>query len=182
MVNTKAKQILEEAFKKAMTLLGFPPIPFEFLYERIGDGRFINMEIGAEIDSSNRVVHINEDWANHVYNLDPYDLWFIMSHEVRHFYQRVQINQFYTGGMLKEDKALVVAWIDNFQHYQRNEGGETTRVYHRQPVEVDADAFACFFVMFYGIGKPRIAPDSEDLVIQRLKEIGAQFGGTIEGA
>lgn len=180
MVKLKAKRIIEETFDKALALLGFPPMPFVFSYERIGEGRFNNIEIGAEIENSKWIVHVNEDWANLALDNDPFDLYYIISHEVRHFYQSVQINLLRKGETLKEDRTLIISWIDNFQHYQRNDGGNTTRVYHRQPVEVDADAFACFFVMFFRIGQPRMPEDSCDLVLQRLKDIGKQFGRTID--
>ena len=179
MIKPKAKEIIEETFQKALALLGFPSLPFVFSYERIGDGRFVNTEIGAEIESSNWTLHVNEDWANLAFDQDPFDLSFITSHEVRHFYQSVQINLFRNGKKIKEDRRLIISWINNNQHYQRNNGGDTTVAYHRQPVEVDADAFACFYVMYYGIGQPRMSDESDDLVLQRLEEIGNQYGLTI---
>lgn len=182
MVNPEAKQIIEESFKQACSLLGFPPLPFTFLYERVGQDHFFNTEIGAEIDSAKWTVYINEDWANLAYNMDPCDLSFIIAHEVRHFYQNTQINLFHLGRKHKEDNALIISWMDNCQHYQRNEGGETKRIYHRQSLEVDADAFACFYVMYYGIGQPRMSDDSEDLVTQRLIEIAKQYNMTINTA
>lgn len=179
MVNPKAKLIIEESFKQACSLLGFSPLPFTFMYERIGQGHFFNTVIGAEIDSAKWTVYINEDWANLAYKMDRYDLPFIIAHEIRHFYQSTQINLFHSGRPCKEDNALIISWMDNYQHYQRNEGSETTRIYHRQPLEVDADAFACFYVMYYGIGQPRMSDDSEDLVTQRLIEIAKQYNMTI---
>jgi len=182
MVNQKAKQIIEESFKQACSLLGLLPLPFTFLYERVGQGHFFNTVIGAEIDSAKWTVYINEDWANFAFSVDKYDLSFIIAHEVRHLYQNIQINLFTSGKQHKEDNTLIISWMDNCQHYQRNEGGETTMIYHRQPLEVDADAFACFYVMYYGIGQPRMPDASEDLVTQRLIEIAKQYNISINPA
>ena len=85
-----------------------------------------------------------------------------------------------TGGQPKEDRALVVSWMVNIQNYQRNLGCNTVLPYQRQPVEVDANAFANFYVLVKGIGGARVPAESDDLVTQRLKEIAAQYGMVIK--
>lgn len=178
MIEPKAKQIIEETFKRALAMLMIPPLPYSFVYEKMGV-RFQTIENAEEVDNLNRIIYVNEDWANDRLVRFPYDLYFLQAHETRHIYQHIQINLLASGGQLNEDRALVVSWIQNFQSYQRNEGGNTIRPYHRQPVEVDADAFANFFVLVNGVGQARIPDDSEDLITQRLIEIGHQFGVNI---
>ena len=158
MIDSKAQQILETTFLDAISMLGLPPIPYSFRYEKIG-GRFQTMDNAEEVDNVNRIVYINEDWANQMVKVFEYDLHY----------------------MMKEPAALIVSWIDNKQHYVRNQGGATLRPYHRQPMEVDADAFANFYVLVKRIGQARIPEDSDDLVTQRLKEIAAQYGAQIRG-
>ena len=178
MINSKAKQILETAFQDAISKLGLLPIPYTFCYEKIGR-RFPTMDNAEEVDNVNRIVYINEDWANQMVKVFEYDLHYMMAHEARHVYQDIVIRMFQCGQSVKEPAALIVSWIDNKQHYVRNQGGATVKPYHCQPIEVDADAFANFYVLAKGIGQARIPEDSDEQVTQRLKEIGAQYGVTI---
>lgn len=177
MIDSKAKQILETAFQDAISMLGLLPIPYTFCYEKIGP-RFPTMDNAEEVDNVNRI-DINEDWANQMVKVFEYDLHYMMAHEARHVYQEIVIRMFQSGQSVKETAALIVSWIDNKQHYVRNQGGATVKPYHCQPIEVDADAFANFYVIKKQIGGARIPVDSDELVTQRLKEIGAQYGVTI---
>lgn len=178
MIDSKAKQILENTFRDALAMMKLPPFPYTFVYEKIGE-RFKTMDNAEEVSIAERKVYINEDWANNVIKTYPYDLYYLMAHEARHVYQQIQISQLHSGRPFTESPALIVSWEDNYLHYQRNEGGDTVKPYHRQPVEVDADAFANFYVLKRGIGQARISDDADELVTQRLKEIAAQFGLTI---
>lgn len=36
MIEPKAKQILEETFQDVLTMLGLPPLPYTFVYEKNG--------------------------------------------------------------------------------------------------------------------------------------------------
>lgn len=180
MIDSKAQQILETTFLDAISMLGLPPIPYSFRYEKIG-GRFQTMDNAEEVDNVNRIVYINEDWANQMVKVFEYDLHYMMAHEARHAYQEIMMRLLQSGRQTKEPAALIVSWIDNKQHYVRNQGGATLRPYHRQPMEVDADAFANFYVLVKRIGQARIPEDSDDLVTQRLKEIAAQYGAQIRG-
>ena len=175
MIDNKAKKILENTFRDALGMLKLPPLPYTLCYEKIGQ-RFQTMENAEEVDNVNHIVYINEDWANQMVKVFEYDLYYMMAHEARHVYQEIIIQQFHKRQPAKENEALIVSWIDNKQNYIRNEGGATERPYHRQPLEVDADAFANFYVLAKGIGVARVPEDSDELVTQRLKEIGAQFG------
>ena len=120
MIEPKAKQILEETFQDVLTMLGLPPLPYTFVYEKMG-GRFLTMENSEEVDNTNHIIYV-----------------------------------------------------------QRNLGGNTVLPYQRQPVEVDANAFANFYVLVKGIGGARVPAESDDLVTQRLKEIAAQYGMVIK--
>ena len=175
MIDNKAKQILETTFRDALEMLGLPPLPYTFCYEKIGQ-RFQTMDNAEEVDNVNRIVYINEDWANKMVKVFEYDLFYMMAHEARHVYQEIIIQQFHRRQPTKENEALIVSWIDNKQNYIRNEGGVTVKPYHRQPLEVDADAFANFYVLAKEMGEARVPDDSDELVSQRLKEIGAQYG------
>lgn len=106
-------------------------------------------------------------------------MYYLMAHEARHVYQHMQILMLLNGKQSIESSSLVMSWMNNFQNYIRNEGGKSVMLYHRQPVEVDADAFANLYVLVNGIGPAKIADVSEELVTQRIKEIGAQYGLTI---
>lgn len=179
MIDKKAKQILETTFQDAISMLGLPPIPYTFCYEKIGR-RFQTMDNAEEVDNVNRIVYINEDWANQMVKVFEYDLHYMMAHEARHVYQEIVIRMFQNGQSVKEPAALIVSWINNKQHYVRNQGGATVRPYHCQPLEVDADAFANFYVLAKGIGQARIPEDLDELVTQRLKEIAAQYNVIIK--
>ena len=178
MIDNKAKHILETTFQDAISMLGMPPIPYTFCYEKMGH-RFPTMDNAEEVDNVNRIVYINEDWANQMVKVFAYDLYYMMAHEARHAYQEIVIRMFQCGQSVKEPAALIVSWIDNKQHYVRNQGGATVKPYHCQALEVDADAFANFYALAKGIGQARIPEDSDELVTLRLKEIGAQYGVTI---
>lgn len=178
MIDNKAKHILESTFQDALGMLGFPPLPYTFSYEKIGK-RFLTMDNAEEVDNVNRIVYVNEDWANQMVKVFAYDLYYMMAHEARHVYQEIMMRMFQSGQQTKEQDALIVSWINNKQNYVRNQGGATVKPYHCQPLEVDADAFANFYVMMRRIGGARVPQDSDELVTQRLKEIGAQYGVTI---
>ena len=178
MIDSKAKQILETTFQDAISMLGLLPIPYTFCYVKIGP-RFPTMDNAEEVDNVNRIVYINEDWANQMVKVFEYDLHYMMAHEARHAYQEIVIRMFQSGQSVKEPAALIVSWINNKQHYVRNQGGATVKPYHCQPLEVDADAFANFYVMMRRIGGARVPVDSDEQVTQRLKEIGAQYDVTI---
>lgn len=179
MIEPKAKLILEETFQDVLTMLGLPPLPYTFVYEKMG-GRFLTMENSEEVDNTNHIIYVNEEWANAMLKDCPYDLYYLQAHEARHVYQHMQVILMRTGGQPKEDRALVVSWMVNIQNYQRNLGGNTVLPYQRQPVEVDANAFANFYVLVKGIGGARVPAESDDLVTQRLKEIAAQYGMVIK--
>lgn len=51
MIEPKAKQILEETFQDVLTMLGLPPLPYTFVYEKMG-GRFLTMENSEEVDNT----------------------------------------------------------------------------------------------------------------------------------
>ena len=179
MIDNKAKHILETTFQDAISMLGLPPIPYTFCYEKIGH-RFPTMDNAEEVDNVNRIVYINEDWANQMVKVFEYDLRYMMAYEARHAYQEIVIRMFQCGQSVKEPAALIVSWIDNKQHYVRNQGGATVKPYHCQPLEVDADAFANFYVIKKQIGRARIPVDSDELVTLRLKEIAAQYNVIIK--
>lgn len=63
MIDSKAKQILEETFRNALAMLGLPSLPYTFAYEKIGK-RFLTIDNAEEVDITNRIVYINEAWAN----------------------------------------------------------------------------------------------------------------------
>ncbi len=174
MIDSKAKQILESTFWDVLALMKQPPLPYTFVYEEIG-GRFKTMDNAEEVSIAEMKMYINEDWANKMVKDYEYDLYYMMAHEARHVYQQIQISQLRSGRQYTETPALIVSWEDNFLHYQRNEGGDTVKPYHRQPVEVDADAFANLYVLLKGIGQARISDDADELVTQRLKEIATQY-------
>ena len=178
MIDSKAKMTLESAFQDAIKMLGLPSIPYAFRYEQMGC-RFKTMDNAEEVDNSNHIVYINEDWANQMVKAYEYDLHYMMAHEARHVYQEVIMKMFLSGQLKNEPEALVVSWISNKQNYVRNQGGATVKPYHCQPLEVDADAFANFYVMIKQIGGAKIPSDSDELVTQRLKEIAVQYGAEI---
>lgn len=50
MIDSKAQQILETTFLDAISMLGLPPIPYSFRYEKMG-GRFQTMDNAEEVDN-----------------------------------------------------------------------------------------------------------------------------------
>lgn len=178
MIESKAKQIIESTFSNVLTALNYPNYPIVFRYEKIG-GRFLTIDNSAEYDSKNRTVFINEDWANNRIETFPYDLYYISAHEARHVYQHIQIELLLSNNTIREDRKLIETWMNNFRNYIRNQGGNTIAPYHRQPVEVDADAFANVYMLING-KECRVPVESDDLVSKRIIEIGNQLGFTIQ--
>lgn len=88
MIEPKAKQILEETFQDVLTMLGLPPLPYTFVYEKMG-GSFLTMENSEEVDNTNHIIYVNEEWANAMLKDCPYDLYYLQAHEARHVYQHM---------------------------------------------------------------------------------------------
>ena len=178
MVDPNAKRIIENSFRDAMSLLKMSAETIQFQYEPIG-GRFKTMENSMETNPT--TVFVNENWANECILNYQFDLFFLPAHEARHQYQKLQIEKFCKGLQTNEDPELIQSWINNNKDYKRNEGPESFPAYITQPVEVDANAFANFYVMLRNIGQPRMSKESDILETQRLMEIAKQFGAVISG-
>ena len=175
MVDEKAREIIETTFHDAIKVLGLSSIQYDFSYEKMGV-RFRSIDNAAEVDNENRNVYINEDWANHRVKEFEDDLYYIMAHEARHVYQEIIMGMYKSGQQTDEQDELVKSWINNKNNYIQNQGGSTVKPYYCQPLEVDADAFANFYMLAKEIGQPRFPKESDELVERRLNEIAAQYG------
>lgn len=178
MINQEAKKILENTFKDAIKMLGLKDCNIHFVYECIGT-RFLTTNNSSEL--SGDTLYINECWANDVVKSYKYDLYFMMAHEARHLYQLFNVNAINNSQIHSEKNIeLVKKWEDNFSNYTRNSGNLSKKDYVCQPVEVDANAFACFYCLFKRKGQPRIAPEADELTTNRLFEIAESYGVTLK--
>ena len=141
MVEDRVKLILEKTFKDALSMLRVESSRYFLTFEKMGN-MFLTLENAVEIDLTNNIVYINEEWANLAINEMPSDLFFQMAHEARHIYQREEIIKYIGGKKHSEPSDIVKSWIANRKNYKRNVGGNSVLYYQRQPVEVDTNAFA----------------------------------------
>ena len=125
----------------------------------------------AEMDDT--VMYINEEWLDYVLSIkDTYDPMFLMAHEARHIYQKQVIDDYKQRGRSCELPNIVQGWINNISCYIRNEGGDSQAVNASQSIEIDANAFACVYLLYKKNLMPRISPSCEKEVLKRMKEIG----------
>lgn len=178
MIRPSVQKILQNVFLSAISFLNIPSYKYRLVFER--KGVHLNNDDVCVADNAKRVIYIDEDWANHCVEINfEYDLHFLMAHEARHIYQFVMMERLRKKKEIKEPVEVVQSWIINEMAYKRDVGDDTKAIYKSQPVEVDANAFASFFVMMRYNESPSFSKEAEDLEKKRLYEIAAFYGATI---
>lgn len=178
MIKPKAQKILLQSFQAAIDFLSIRSYKYQLIFEK--KGLNLKNDDVCITDYSKRSIYIDEDWANHSLEIDfEYDLHFLMAHEARHIYQNVIIERYRKKKDIKEPLNVVLSWLGNEMTYQRDTGDGTNRIYKRQPIEVDANAFASFFVMMKYDESPSFSKEAEELEKERLYAIANFYGATI---
>lgn len=176
MISSKAKKILEKAFTDALSFLHVASYRYKFVFEC--PGFHVNDKDVCISDHQNRILYINEEWANKSVSKKEleYDLYFLMAHEARHIYQYVMTERYRKNKPLNEPIKIICAWISNQSNYIRDKGSDTTIRYRNQPLEIDANAFASFFVIKTYNLKATFSKNVEELEETRLYEIAEFYG------
>lgn len=126
------------------------PDKIDIRIEKCGENkRFKSMSNSCETEfvlssagMSDVVIYFNENWVADRLEKDPYDVEYFVFHELRHLDQRIQIILSDRHEQVKENSETIKVWRHNFDHYIRNEGGESETLNVRQPVELDAYIYA----------------------------------------
>ena len=107
--------------------------------------RFTTLDNACEITDDN--LYVNSDWLQQQSNTpDETEVRMLIYHEIRHLYQRLEMKNFRERKSTKEPLSILLKWLYELEHYQRNEGGVTTLRYYSQSIEIDAYAFAVYLL------------------------------------
>ena len=92
------------------------------------------------------------------------DVEFFLFHELRHIHQLNQINMLVANKRTREPKEIVQLWKNDFENYQRNEGGESQLANVTQEVEVDANAYGILLEILYRNGRSPLLSLPEEAI------------------
>jgi hypothetical protein len=114
--------------------------------EPIGE-RFKTKDNAAELSVSSGILFVNSDWLKSMRsNPDETEVRLLIYHEMRHVYQRPEIEKLKKGIPTTENLPIIYQWEKEFSHYQRNEGGGSELGYYKQFIEIDAYAFGIYLL------------------------------------
>lgn len=160
--------------KKLTTLAKthLPPLGFEenLKFERVGEGTFDEVKIGAVAQGPQHTLVINIDWYE---TTDEQDIKYIIWHEMRHLYQWSQIEKMHRNIPLNESEKIIQKWEYEMLRYTPNTPA-TEEKHMKQEMEIDAYTFALYMLFKYcadnngtvNIGLP---PMIEDELMTRVK-------------
>lgn len=152
----KTKQIEEnisivtKCIKFANEFLSLPDI--QIMFGDCPSERFPTMANGMESEvhsNTNGTIIINLQWFLERVDHHRDDIEFFVFHELRHFYQQMQIQLMVSGKSIREPLNIVETWKNNFDNYVRNEGGSSQIVNITQEIEIDANAYGIVLVNLY---------------------------------
>lgn len=182
MYNKKRTYVIFTSPKEVMNIvnqaLGYlPPLGFEPLlsFERVGQGRFDNIKIGAETNGPSHKIIINIDWYE---STDEQDLHYIIWHETRHLYQWSQIEKMYMGKPCLDDLKVIKQWDYEMRNYISNTPA-TEYKHMKQDMEIDAYSFAVY-MLFHYFRKPDgqvyvgLPPMTENEIMDRVNKSGSE--------
>lgn len=174
---SEAKQRLFKYFEEACDVMLFKIKGIAFQFERIGEGRFYNLDFFFEFEANNLVV--NEDiLETDAKNDDDYDLRQAMYLAARLFYQDFQIVYYNNHKPILESEDTIKLWIENKEKQILYTNATNDFDFHNQPLHIDGDAFSILLLMKHGF-KPRFpkSEETESKIIKRMKELSLQYFG-----
>lgn len=153
LINEKAS-IFEPCVAFAHKFLVLPSIEIAFI--DCPSERFRTMDNAAESHiaaNGSGYIYFNAPWFAERILEHQDDVEFFLFHELRHLHQQNQINILIANKRTREPKEIVQLWKNDFENYQRNEGGESQLANVTQEVEVDANAYGILLEIFYRNGR-----------------------------
>lgn len=158
-MNKKKKGI--DSVELASRILGLSEVLVKFKSE----SAFLNSEINAVFDDKYYIIYFNEAWLS---KASADEIMITALHETRHAYQKANIDfpDFFVG---RESKETVRQWKDDFENYKPSKKAEEDIEYLTQSVEIDAIAFAHYFMInLFGV-KTKIPTLIEKMLKQLFK-------------
>ena len=122
-----------------------PPLPnsIAIRIEAVGDGTFVDTKIGCI--ARGYTIIINRDWFT---STTSQDIKYLIWHEVRHIYQKNQIDRLFEHKQTHEKTEVLLRWQFEFSNYIPNT--PSSEVAHfNQHIEIDAYAFALAMLFIY---------------------------------
>jgi len=110
--------------------------PIEYAIDE--DGVLKGKDLTSIYNPLEKYILLNGTWGK---NAPHNELLLVVFHELRHHYQRQQIELFTKKLKLKEDVEVVKQWKDDFDNYNSPFKSDLA-TYINQSIEVDADKFA----------------------------------------
>lgn len=135
--------------RKFLTL----PEQINIYFEDCPSERFPTFVNAAESDHQGNV-WFNKDWftGKDRWNNHKDDIEFFVFHELRHMHQFCSISNYANGKNISEDPKTIQKWINEFNNYKRNTGGDSQNENLMQEVEIDANAYAILLSNLYHFG------------------------------
>ena len=167
--NESLKEEISKLVETAKAYLPEDTLPFDVIFERIGDGTFQDVFIGAVFSSIKQAIIINADWYE---STDEQDIKYLVWHETRHAYQKTQIEKQKQGFPTSEARKRIKKWKWEFENYIPNELN-TEEAHMTQDIEIDAYAFAVYLLFNEcpnndGSIKIGLPPCIENEIMQRV--------------
>ena len=153
LINEKASTF-EPCVTFAHKFLVLPSIQIAF--NDCSSEMFRTMDNAAEshiASNGSGCVYFNAPWFAERILEHQDDVEFFLFHELRHLHQQNQINMLVANKRTREPKEIVQLWKNDFENYQRNEGGESQIANVTQEVEVDANAYGILLEVLYRNGR-----------------------------
>ena len=153
LINSKA-QIFQPCLTFASKYLILPNI--EIAFDDCPSTRFLSMNNAAESwlgkDGVGRICFNGPWFAERIIEHQD-DVEFFFFHELRHLHQKIQIQAMINGQKTREPIEIVKIWKDNFENYQRNEGGNSQTINVTQEIEIDANTYGVLLEILYRDGR-----------------------------
>ncbi|MFW5800205.1 MAG: hypothetical protein ACOCV8_05250 [Spirochaetota bacterium] len=134
----KKDTVIEYGIMIAANELKIEPIDYAIDYE----GILKDNDLMGIYNPDKRLIFINGDWLEKAnYN----DILLVVFHEMRHYYQRIQIDLLYKELISKEETNKVKIWKKEFNQYH-SPCKSNQDVYVNQAIEKDAIRFSCYLI------------------------------------
>lgn len=99
-------------------------------------------------------VFFNRQWLERSYPEHTDDIRFFMFHELRHVYQKYQIDLYAKGERISETSQIIEQWAIEFQDYRTNFGDISSQESNlNQEIEQDANAYGLALLYMFNIEK-----------------------------
>lgn len=134
------------------------------------------------INTDLKIIACNIGWIESCIAADDdYDIPYLLMHEIRHEYQKREIEALRSGKPTNEPKVLIEKWDKEFKNYIWNDGTPLKESQNQcQSVEVDANAFAAIMMMKRnGNMEVRFHEDAFEKTIKRTKVLLPKYAPEI---